>query len=302
MSRIETLKSQFPQLDISLLDILSDLDNTKSHKYLQMLCKIFSKSYTFDEKYINDYESYKYEVQNSLSKYGYNIVENESVNYVRYRFLESFFNKPDVEIFNKFKEYNERGLIENNDITKYSNLNQIRGSVSLCEMKVLEKELESQVYKEFENETWVLVRPLSFQASSRYGSSTRWCTTYENDKQYFFKYFYNGSLVYFINKKTGYKVAMHGIVSKTKLYDISFWNAEDIRCDYFELELDDYLFSTIKRIITDNKSNSSFLDTSQLMKVAIDCNSLFKIIEDENQVKEPVELEELEVAVPSMRA
>jgi uncharacterized protein (UPF0332 family) len=78
MSRIETLKSQFPQLDISLLDILSDLDNTKSHKYLQMLCKIFSKSYTFDEKYINDYESYKYEVQNSLSKYGYNIVEKDA--------------------------------------------------------------------------------------------------------------------------------------------------------------------------------------------------------------------------------
>lgn len=293
MSRIETLKSQFPQLDISLLDILSDLDNTKSHKYLQMLCKIFAKSYTFDIANVAEYDAYKYEIHKSLGKYGYDIIKNESVNYVKHRLLENFFNKSDIEIFSKFREYNERGLIENNDITRYSDLTQIRGSVALCEMKMLEKELEFQSHKEFEDDTWVLVRPLSFQASSRYGSSTRWCTTYENDRGYFFKYFYNGSLVYFINKKTGYKVAMHGVVSKTKLYDISFWNAEDSRCDYFDLDLDDYLFSTIKRIIADNKSNSSFLDKEQLMKVAIDCDSLHRITENEYKI-----CEEIEVGVP----
>jgi len=281
MSRIETLKTQFPQLDISLLDVLSYMDGTKSHKYLQMLCKIFSNQHTFNRTTISDYDGYKKDVVSSLEMYNVKLNENDSINYVVYRLLENFFRKDEVQIFNRFREYNERGLVEENDITKYSDFSQIRGQVSLCEMKVLNKELESQVHKEFEDDTWVLIRPLSFQASARYGSSTRWCTTYNNEKQYFFKYFYNGSLVYFINKTNGYKAAMHGIPSEKngRLFDISFWNAEDARCDYFDLQFDDYLSSTIKRIISDNRSNSSFLDKEKLFEVAIDCGSAHKLEE-----------------------
>lgn len=301
MSRIDTLKTQFPQLDISLLDILSGLDNTKSHKYLQMLCKIFAKSHFFDPTTISDYENYRNDVHRTLNQYNHPIVENESINYIKFRLLENFFNTSDITIFNQFKEFNERGLIENNDITKYSDLNQVRGAVSLCEMKVLGKELESQIHKEFEDDTWVLVRPLSFQSSVRYGSSTRWCTTYSNEKQYFFKYFYNGSLIYFINKITGYKVAMHGIVSEKygRIQDISFWNAEDTRCDYFDLQIDDYLFPTIKRIISDNKSNSSFLDKEKLLDVAMDCGSAYRLFEDEERNIRLAELEPMIELVPT---
>jgi len=306
MSRIETLKSQFPQLDISLLDILSSLDNTKSHKYLQMLCKIFAKSYTFDKKYFSDYEQYKREIHSTLNCYEVRVDENESVNFIVHRFLENFFNKSDVQIFNRFREYNERGLIDKNDITKYSEFSDIRGAVSLCEMKVLEKELESQVHKEYEDDTWVILRPLSFQASAKYGSSTKWCTTYGHDKQYFFKYFHNGTLVYFINKKTGYKAAMHGLVYENheKIQEISFWNAEDTRCDFFDIELDDYLFSIIKRIVSDNKTNSDFLTQIKLLEVAKECDSVFRLMDEKirNVEVEPTLLEEIRERINTVPA
>ena len=38
--------------------------------------------------------------------------------------------------------------------------------------------------KEYEDERWLILRPLTFSASAKYGSSTRWCTTYQKEKNY----------------------------------------------------------------------------------------------------------------------
>jgi hypothetical protein len=165
-------------------------------------------------------------------------------------------------------------------------MDEIMSAVSLSEIKLLEKELENEVVKEFEDEKWLLVRPLSFQSSLRYGSSTKWCTTFKREKDYFFKYFYKGSLVYFINKETGYKVAFYGECSH-KLVDISFWNQQDNRCDFFEVDIDEYLFPEIKRIITTNRTNASYLSQEKLFKVAEECNSLYRIIDDVKETEEP---------------
>jgi hypothetical protein len=163
-------------------------------------------------------------------------------------------------------------------------------AVSLSEIKLLEKELENEVIKEFEDEKWLLVRPLSFQSSLRYGSSTKWCTTFKREKDYFFKYFYRGTLVYFINKETGYKVALHGECSH-KLVDISFWNQQDNRCDFFEVDIDEYLLPEIRRIVTTNRTNASYLSQEKLFKVAEECNSLYRIMEDVKETEEPRNLD-----------
>jgi hypothetical protein len=48
MSRIDTLKKQFPELDMSLIDIFQMMDPTNTNKYLQLFCKLFSKRYRDD--------------------------------------------------------------------------------------------------------------------------------------------------------------------------------------------------------------------------------------------------------------
>jgi hypothetical protein len=59
-------------------------------------------------------------------------------------------------------------------------------------MKEITKDLEGQIIKEYEDEKWVVVRPLTFSASAKYGASTRWCTTYQKEKNYFEKYWRRG--------------------------------------------------------------------------------------------------------------
>lgn len=290
MSRIKTLKEQFPHLDISLIDILSELDGTKSHKYLQLLCKVFSRHHNFEIQNNLDSNSYAKEIDDKLSSYQLDTNEPLNSKYVKFRLIENFYNPSDINTFLQFRDLNERELIQNSDLTKYSSMDEIMSAVSLSEIKLLEKELENEVIKEFEDEKWLLVRPLSFQSSLRYGSSTKWCTTFKREKDYFFKYFYRGTLVYFINKETGYKVAFYGECSH-KLVDISFWNQQDNRCDFFEVDIDEYLLPEIRRIVTTNRTNASYLSQEKLFKVAEECNSLYRIMEDVKETEEPRNLD-----------
>jgi hypothetical protein len=136
-------------------------------------------------------------------------------------------------------------------------------------MKELTKELEGQVIKEYEDNKWLVVRPLTFQASSKYGASTRWCTTYQKEKQYFEKYWQYGILVYFINKQTGYKFA--GYKSLKDGDELSFWNAEDQRIDYLYVDADEYLFPIVRRILSSDKTNKELCSTEIQNQVMSEC-------------------------------
>ena len=136
-------------------------------------------------------------------------------------------------------------------------------------MKELTKDLEGQVNKEFEDEKWVVVRPLTFSASAKYGASTRWCTTYQREKNYFEKYWRRGILVYFINKQTGYKFAGYkGLEGDS---EFSFWNAEDNRTDYLEVEADDYLFPIVKKIFKSEQTNKNLCSDEIQEQVHTEC-------------------------------
>lgn len=307
MSRIETLKEQYPQLDISLLDLLIEIDDTKSHKYVQFLCKLLNKSHSFESFDLENNPHFEEEVNNTLGRYGFKKDKNKSVNYIKLRLLEMFYRLDDVNSFHKFKEYMERGLIVEKDITKYSNFDEILQHISLCEIKMEDKELQKQVYKEYEDDKWLLVRPLSFQSSEKYGAGTKWCTTFNNEKHYFFKYFYNGGLVYIINKLTGYKVGFYGDEGNEKLHDVSFWGADDKRYDFVDLELDEYLLSEIKRIIKENKTNAKFLQPMELFDVATYCNSIDRLLKSDVEMKcaefvEPIVSFDINTVQPTMRA
>jgi hypothetical protein len=163
----------------------------------------------------------------------------------------------------------DKNQIENKDVTSYSTIDDLRSAITLASMKELNKELEGQVIKEYEDDKWLVVRPLTFQASSKYGASTRWCTTYQKEKQYFEKYWQYGILVYFINKQTGYKFA--GYKSLKDGDELSFWNAEDQRIDYLYVDADEYLFPIVRRILSSDKTNKELCSTEIQNQVMSEC-------------------------------
>jgi hypothetical protein len=156
-------------------------------------------------------------------------------------------------LIREFAQYNERNLIEENDITKIKSFEQLNNIVSLVEIKSWSKELESQSIVLLDNNQtgWFLIKPLTYEASKKYGSTTKWCTTNKNNPEYFYKY-YRGVLIYCINRKSGKKVAMHCHLDGM---EVSFWNSEDIRIDSIFSGLDEECIDVIKREIILGKSN-----------------------------------------------
>jgi hypothetical protein len=271
MSRLDTIKEQFPELNISFIDIFAKLDNTKSYKYLPILCKLFGKRFNIKNfsNSISDRTQYMVDLTSHLSRLGIDSSELNSNEIIMMSTLVEHFSHPDLEIFQEFKNYMEKGLLDNKDVTSYQTIGDISHAVSLASMKAVNKEMEGQIHVEYEDDQWLILRPLTFEASSKYGAGTKWCTTYKKEKSYFERYWRNGALIYFNNKKTGYKFA-----SFKGLYDdreFSFWTASDHRTEFLTLELEDYMLPVVKNIFKTEKSNKDLCSDKIIYQVEIEC-------------------------------
>jgi len=274
MSRINELKKQYPELNITMFDLMVRLDTTKTHKYLPLMCKIFGKRFDVKEMWRKDELSIGIlEIQSNLINKGIStdgLTDNQMFYLSNY--ITENFTTETYHTLNLFMEYMDKNMIEKNDVTSYKDIDDIRGAVTLATMKELTKELEGQVIKEYEDEKWVVVRPLTFSSSAKYGSSTRWCTTYQKEKNYFEKYWRRGILAYFINKETGYKFA--GYKGLDGDSEFSFWNAEDSRVDYLDVDVDDYLYPIVKRIFRSEFTNKNLCSDEIQQQVYTECISV----------------------------
>jgi hypothetical protein len=292
MSRLDELKKQYPQLNMSFFDLMVRMDSSKSYKYLPLFCKIFSKRFDTTSQYKNE-ELLKLNLELQTNLISKSIsTDSLSMNqmYVLHHFADYLPNETFTTL-RDFMDYVDNNKIQNKDVTSYNNIDEIRAAISLASIKELGEELSKQVIKEYEDETWIAVRPLTFSASAKYGSSTRWCTTYQKEKNYFERYWRQGILVYFINKKTGYKFAMFKSLMEN---DLSFWNAEDSRIDFLSLEIDDYLFPIVKQITKSDKSNKNLCSDEIQEQVHKECIESYEL-------KQPVAMDEQLAAAPIVR-
>ena len=270
MSRIDELKKEYPELNITIFDIFKRMDNSKSYKYTALMCKIFSEKYTLKNSYYDNLKTYQNDLIMSMETKG---ISHDNLSFgelMAISLICDHFPSDTFENLKQFQIYMEKNLIKNKDVTSYSTIEDIRNSISLASLIKDTKDLESQVIKEYEDDVWVIVRPLTFQSSVKYGASTKWCTTYKKEPHYFEKYWRQGILVYFINKVTGYKFAGYKELSGGK--DLSFWNSEDSRVDYLTLDVDEYLFSFVRKIFSSDKTNKNLCSDELQNKVHNECN------------------------------
>jgi hypothetical protein len=206
--------------------------------------------------------------------------------------LPSLMNGSDAVFFKKFCELNERGLIEQNDLSTYNSFEQITTQLTLAELKENAKDMEGSIIKLYDDSEWLIVKPLTFAASKKYGAFTKWCTTSRDNPDYFIRYTNRGSLIYIINKKTGLKVACFKSFDENEP-EFSFWNSIDLRVDSLESGLPNDILNLIVKDITENPlPNVSYLTLEQKIKE----ESFFsKFIKDVSRY------DEHEVANPAMR-
>jgi hypothetical protein len=219
-----------------------------------------------------------------------------------YKFIDGFFNFEDLQKYRKFCEYNERNLIEENDLTKYKSFDQMISAMGVAEMKAEEKELETQVIKIHEDVEWLLIRPLTFKSSCKYGANTKWCTTTEHNQEYYNKYAKRGVLIYCINKKNGYKVGAFYSLDKNEP-EFSYWNQKDNRIDSTESQLPLELIGFIRDYVKDPKAKTNFAmlsgdqkkkEVGSGRKAAISerVASAVRRAQEEIEVSEPMVMEE----------
>jgi hypothetical protein len=174
MSRLDRLKEQHPELNISVMDVIAKLDPTNTYKYTEFLVKKFKEFY-------GDYDDW-------VVGLGLEMMGSENMGFL-----------------NEFEIHAKANRITNPDISQYGDFNQIEAAVKDANEKVKMKELEKQVIKLFDNDEWSVVIPLSYEASKIYGANTKWCTTQE---RYWEDYYKTYKLIYIQNKKTNEKYAV----------------------------------------------------------------------------------------------
>jgi hypothetical protein len=249
MSKIKDLKLN-PDNNLNIISILELFSPDAKSKYTDTLLRLM-KSTPNIKDHIKEIKQYITSNFNFIS--GDSLSQFSDIQLLLvHRFLDSFFNVQDLQTYRKFCEYNERGLITQNDLTKYKSFEEIMSSVSIAEMRVDVKEMETQIIKIHEDDEWLLLRPLTYLASKKYGSNTKWCTTQETNSEYFTKYTTKGVLIYCINKVNGYKVASFYSLDKNDP-EFSYWNQKDTRIDSTDSELTLELIGFIRDYVKDPK-------------------------------------------------
>jgi hypothetical protein len=290
MSRIKELK-QHPDNNISMVDVLKVLCPEGKTKYIEFLLRL-SKNTKHIERYVEEIRE-NFERELGISRDKFKDMTPFQL-YTSYRFLEMNFNFSDLKTFQKFCDYNERGLIKENDLSKFSGFDDVMTATSLAEIKAYEKDLEKQIQTIYSSDEWIVLRPLTFHSSKKYGSSTKWCTASENNPDYFLRYSKRGILIYMINKITGLKVACFKSLDSEP--EFSFWNQIDSRIDSLESELPDFILDMIRNEVKNNTyTNYSLLSDEDKNKEESLIKSYQKMHEISNEDMAPMDVEPVEI-------
>lgn len=173
MSRLDDLKTQNKALDVSVIDILVHLDPSNSYKYTGFLIKI---------------------LKNELG--------NEDIKEVLGNIL---FEEKNLDYIKKFEKHCQANRIKNPDISKYKSLDEVIKEVKNADEIVRLKQSEKQIIKIHEDDNYLILIPLTYEASKTYGANTKWCVTQET---YWKQYQWKWRLIYIIDKKGKKKYAI----------------------------------------------------------------------------------------------
>ena len=259
MTKLKKFKETVPPwMSLSLIDVLEMIDPSKTNKFLPMLTNIVDSSFKNrvgnwgDDtiEFIHRIETISPHLKGTFD------VSDPSLVYSFWALLERIPNN-ELDSLVDFIELYEKHQIPGVDINQIKTLNEIESVVNLINIKNIGKEFSKQTYVDLDTEKWLVIRPLTYESSLKYGAHTKWCTAAKNNPYQFFRYTEEGVLVYCINKETGYKLAFHMFKDGNKFYDISFWNSIDERIDSLSAEIDFDVYQLIKNIYTSSETKTN---------------------------------------------
>ncbi len=159
MSKIETIRERYPVLRNATFESFVNSDMTKTQKYLEYMCQMKTNNPSITPK----------NIMGTVTK------------------------------FHEFIAYIDNKDIYHSDYKDFEYINEvIRNAVTKKEDADFQKNIENKVKILKNEDTIFMCRPLTYEASLKYGASTKWCTASRDTSTHFNSYTRDGYLVYVI--------------------------------------------------------------------------------------------------------
>jgi hypothetical protein len=230
MSKIDKLKEQHPNLNVSIIDLLAKIDPSNTNKYLHFLINRLKEGYDYDEG-------------DDIGLY----------------LITEILGPDRIELLNEFDIHCNANRIPKNDISQYKSWDEMSDSVKGAEEILKQKELEKQVIKLLDTDEYCVVIPLSHEASKIYGSNTKWCTTQES---HWLNYIDKYKLIYIIDRINNDKYAVS--IKQGDSSKIQGWLADDKEVSPLTLPIS---FDVINIIISEIKKDETIMDLEDYKKI-----------------------------------
>ena len=137
----------------------------------------------------------------------------------------------------------EKGVISEKDISKYDSWEMLETQLFEAKNRELFKRSKKEIHKIFEDDNYMIFKPLTYASSCSYGYQTKWCTAMVNDPGYFYNHS-RGILIYLIDKKQNKKFAFYKhfpqryeISDDYEQYVFKTYNQEDKQIDTIQTGL-----------------------------------------------------------------
>lgn len=289
-----SLKEQNKDLEIHVVDLINKFDPSETGKYTKFLTKILRDKLE-ERKLCEKQKKGKIRTLNIdnigdfKAPVGLNDLEDILINY-----LLELYGSENMENLISFHKHTQENRIVGKDVNSYNGWGEINKEVLLATLKQNQKLLEKQVQKVVDTEEFLIIRPLTVEASLTYGSGAKWCTASKYNKEYFYSYSRSGVLCYVINKINGDKF---GVYYELETKEFSLWDATDKRIDSVESTIPSDLINKLYKFMKNEKRNYEYFSELEKLK----CDEF----DDEVTMTIPMPVEEqepdmgVEVAVPS---
>jgi hypothetical protein len=247
--RKKELKENNKDLLYHVVDIINLLDPSKTNKFTPLLIKEFKKKY----KPIDSCD----DVNGNII----DIIKCKCNDEITLNILDVVLHMVGVENVKALHEFNEN--LNNNktiikDITLLNDFGDVFEQLVLSELKYSNSSVKDEIDTLFRNKEWVILKPLSYNSSKIYGSSTKWCTSSRVESDSFYNYSEDGVLIYIINRINNDKIAVHWYLnSDDESYEMSWWDKEDKRIDSMQSNLPNFIIKEIKTCLDNEKNTNS---------------------------------------------
>jgi len=244
--RLREIKKNNKNYDISLIDLLKLMDPSKNGKFVPLLLSELKHS-----------DKVHHRSTRTTDELGIDSVDLSSTTLDILNLLCGRLGgeRLMVDLIN-FNELLDKGQIKNSDINQYKTLNDISLELVKVEEELSGKKTNPKQEIIFEDDNYLIIKPLNLDSARKYGRGTKWCTS-SRDANYFYDYS-RGVLIYIIGKGNNPKYGVHFDLEN---YKLTWWDTIDEQVDGLLVEIPKSLKGFIVEHITEEKNpNNTYFD------------------------------------------